>query len=512
MPTTLNNEGVKFPDNSTQISAKTVIAEFPVASGKTAIAGKVLSITSDGNVGNYPVPNAITAQEQAISLENAVNIVDRFGDTYTDNTQISPQGTRALGIVVVQSGHTTNTHIAAFTGFAITANSITNAASAINLSASRGSPGWYGNNTLVWATETDAVVNLVHSTYQVANRNNRFRQINVSSNGTLTVSPEVGYDGNGNYYSQYTQLKKITNTVSMVGNRQGSNYFFRYVTINGTGSAPTLNGTVNDSIARPMIEGGVFRLTPSNILISFTGNQIRRATFTNATTVLSNYLQFSNFIPNVGSSEPSLQSFMSEDGLLYIALYRNTLSQMELRTYNVNTSTGEPTFAGSIILKEDASVFKYDNARIAFKTNLQFLITFLDAGLYYAQSVDLNTNGSIKGVNERQGVDPSRIDNRYNVASDKYWLFYRATNRNRTKHYTVNAYSTIPFNSVGIAAETKSSGVVKTIINGVASGFSGLVVGQKYYVDSNLFDGSITSTTGALLVGTAISTTELKLA
>jgi hypothetical protein len=510
MPTTLNNEGIKFPDNSTQTSAKTLLAEVPIASGTTVTAGRVISIDSTGAVGAYPVPNAVTETAVAVGANDdgfqTVNFAPRGS-----NSSISPQGTRALGVKLIQSGYnTTAGALWQYKGHAITANSVVIGAATANLAVNRGSTGYFTNQTTSFMNETDAFISLMHGNYAIQS-NFRVRLLSVDVNGATTVGSELSFNvDSGSYYSRFNSVKKITNTVSLHGARLGATFAFRYITANGF-NAPAANTNVNNTIGRDMIEGGEFRLTANNILLSYTGNRIRRATFTNAASQLTNYLEFSNFIDNIGASAPNVQPFMTDDGARYVVIYRNNISKMELRIYNVSSTTGEPTLAGSAILKEDASVFRYDEIALSFKNNEQFLITFVDAGLYYAQSVDLNANGSIKGLNERQNIGSIRVENVYNPGTDKYWLNYKENSNHKVKHYTVNAYSTIPFNQFGVATETKSSGNVKVIINGIASGFSGLVVGTQYYVNTTLFNGTVTETDTGFLVGVAISTTEIKL-
>lgn len=509
MPTILNDEGVKFPDNSTQISAKTVLAELPVADNVTVTAGRAVSIGADGKVGAYPVPNAVSA-------EVASNVFDTYDPINFGNdvSRISKEGTRALGLRTMQSGHINSSFIIQWTGFGITANSITAGSPTANISASAGGQGRFGSAQIMYNnTEDNALLNIMHTNY-ASSTNNRFRQLSVASNGAVTVGPESSFNLSGTYTTVFQGIRRIKDNVFLNGQRQGANFAFRYVTLNGTGSSPTLNTNTNATIARNMFElGGRTRLTVNNAFIAVNGNTIRKSTFTNASSQLTNYEQYSNYITNVGSSEPSLQTFVTDDGTRAIFIYRNNVAKMEMQVFNINTTTGEPTFVDSIILKEDASVFKLDQVSLAFKSNTEFNFSFLDAGIHSVQSAELNNDGTIKGVNERQTVGSERVEQKYNPGTDKFWLNTKTTgpNTHRIKHGTVNAFSTIPYNSLGVAAETKSSGNVKVIINGIASGFSGLIVGSEYYVDNTVFDGTVATASNQLLVGVAISATELKL-
>ena len=78
---------------------------------------------------------------------------------------------------------------------------------------------------------------------------------------------------------------------------------------------------------------------------------------------------------------------------------------------------------------------------------------------------------------------------------------------------TVNSYDSPALNWAGVASESGTAGdTVGVYINGIASGFTGLTPGTKYYYDTSAYDGSVTTTANDQYIGTAVSATEIQLA
>jgi hypothetical protein len=76
--------------------------------------------------------------------------------------------------------------------------------------------------------------------------------------------------------------------------------------------------------------------------------------------------------------------------------------------------------------------------------------------------------------------------------------------------YTVVSYATMIFNYLGICKTSTSSSPVSVVTNGVATGFTGLTIGSLYY-SVVPFNGEVSLNTSNLLLGKAISATEILL-
>ena len=94
-------------------------------------------------------------------------------------------------------------------------------------------------------------------------------------------------------------------------------------------------------------------------------------------------------------------------------------------------------------------------------------------------------------------------------------LFFNFTtspgNFPQNQGYTVNAFATNLFNYFGVAKTNDSTSPVDVVTDGVAGGFSGLTAGTLYYAVTPADGNVTTSTTSGLLIGKAISATEILL-
>jgi len=210
---------------------------------------------------------------------------------------------------------------------------------------------------------------------------------------------------------------------------------------------------------------------------------------------------------------------------LWMARYTLTgTNEIVYRTFSINESTGALT-----------SVYFYNTNTLESKNNPYDLETFraqraglsaaaqtvVGVGIYdvggvqsnIINSMSVSAAGQILGFNTGGSnlfVNPSDRE-LVNYMDGVWWYSYRASEVTYTKKYTVNAAATPPYNHVGFASASSSSGAQSITVAGVATGFSSLTIGKLYYTDS-LFTGQVTiSSSSGNLVGKAISATEILL-
>jgi len=147
------------------------------------------------------------------------------------------------------------------------------------------------------------------------------------------------------------------------------------------------------------------------------------------------------------------------------------------------------------------------------------LTLFRENSRLYAQSFSLDSNYLIDGIGLPLEVIPR------NVSAD---IFFKGVNANGDDEYnliwdesgnavqktiTVNAYSTQAMNPGGVFTESATSGQdVQIATSGVVGGFTGLVPNTDYYLNTNLYDGTLTTSITGIYMGKAVSSTELLLA
>jgi hypothetical protein len=189
--------------------------------------------------------------------------------------------------------------------------------------------------------------------------------------------------------------------------------------------------------------------------------------------------------------------------------YRNTSLNYVYNTFSINQTTGALTSVetGTSLTKLGSNTFSFST----FKNSSNQVYTSTS----YPSSGNLNsvswTNGVVNGFNANGystlPYSPIRLN-----SSDLYYLFsYNTSNFPTNQGYTVNAYSTDNFNYVGVVETTTSTSPASIVTDGVAANFTSLTPATVYYATSP-YDGTVTtSTTSGILVGKAISSTQILL-
>ena len=194
----------------------------------------------------------------------------------------------------------------------------------------------------------------------------------------------------------------------------------------------------------------------------------------------------------------------------FVALFKNTSNVIKLNTY---------TYASGSITKTNDHTVLASGAGVSLGSLVgsgnNIVIGYEDDSKGYVATFTLDN--STYAVN---GTGLSVVQNTSNTAvqvngphnTNKYTTWFNTGGRVNSNIVTANAYATSALNWIGVAATTASGGATSSVVvDGVASGFSGLTQGSKYYYDTASYDGSVTTTVTDFLIGTAISTTEINL-
>jgi hypothetical protein len=189
-------------------------------------------------------------------------------------------------------------------------------------------------------------------------------------------------------------------------------------------------------------------------------------------------------------------STTQDDAPEYIlSTYTDTSAVSKYRTFSVNQTTGALTTVET-------------GATSVINSNSPNAMTFRDKNRFVGTNASFSfTNGV---ANTPSFNAPYTLGTmRYN-SGDLYYSFgTAATGFPQNQGFTVVAYATTSFNYIGIIKTTGSTTPIDIITDGVAGGFTGLTAGTLYYTASPA-DGSVTtSSASGILVGKAISATEI---
>ena len=225
---------------------------------------------------------------------------------------------------------------------------------------------------------------------------------------------------------------------------------------------------------------------------------------------------------NTGTSAYSADGIgrFFENGTHFIYAYRDINNKRKIQTYSY-TSAGVFTLIDTLHYETRDSAITASQIGsikqmvIKSPTEIAILTQNSVSGLYGLSSIKLDSSYNIEGVKSPLFI--SGIQNtgqktlHYSGSGDLYFHFNVDSNAADTKvPYTVNNYKdSVAFIYGGVAQETASSGTPKIALGGVATGFTGLTVGTKYYVDPALNGDITTATTSGIVVGTAIKATEM---
>jgi hypothetical protein len=191
-----------------------------------------------------------------------------------------------------------------------------------------------------------------------------------------------------------------------------------------------------------------------------------------------------------------MKPFGTNDAEYALVTYTDTSAVARYKTFSINQTTG------ALTLVETGLQSSLTGWSIPTFKNKDEVVTVNARSFKF-------TNGVLNGTNGPYTPTGSNI--RYN-SGDLFYLFSTNPSSFPTNiGYTVNAYETGTFNYLGVAKTTDSTTPVDVVTDGVADGFTSLTPGTVYYA-TQPFDGSVTtSSASGILVGKAISSTEILL-
>jgi hypothetical protein len=327
-------------------------------------------------------------------------------------------------------------------------------------------------------------------------RNSNSFLVVVDASGNCTKGNVISNSrGAVNQVPPVTQSKVLKNLVvfQMTSNTQA--------TINQMhvfSSTSTLTATSEADAASFIVSNGRNSfLTTNNKLVLLTGNTRRVSDYSASgpasigtptdTAIFGDYLSGGDF---------ARMSSTQDDAPEYIlCTYTDTSAVSKYVTFSVNQTNGALTQVET-------------GALSVINSNSPNAMTFRDKNRF------IGTNASFSFTN---GVANSPSFNapytfgtmRYNSADLYFDIGTAATGFPQNRGYTVVAYATGSFNYIGVVKTTDSTSPIDIVTDGVAGGFTSLTPGTLYYTASPA-DGTVTtSSASGILVGKAVSATEI---
>jgi hypothetical protein len=497
--------GVTFPDGNTQasgIAGGQSTNSYPLKSGASVVAARLMSLNLSGEVGENPVVNTLGSSVTAAnvgtgilstdgsrmlqySITTASNVTTGF---YRGSAVNQTTAAQTVGATTVTTTTNTNATRDTYGGGYVYAISPTQFISMIWLAHSWdccGSP--YNSLSYKWFVLTvDASGNVTKSADQLVVVNN---ETNAAGSGSALVAQVTNnifvfrtiFLGTTTYYT----VSVSGTTITSATDAEAVNFF---------------SCTVRNTL-----------LTSSNIIVAAIGTTaVRTASYTTNnigaftdTTVISDNSGGVTWFP-VGTTR-------------LIARYSNTSGGVILRSFTVNQTTGALTSVGTIPLTGVNAPFTTLSS-VAFKDATSGAFVYNSTG-NRGNSISLQAGGdfSLPTFNTGGMSIPSQsftVSNVTYATGNNFLFFYEGAVAQAPiiTPYLVNAYATNIFNFAGVCKTSTSSSPVQVVTAGVATGFTGLTTGSLYYATAP-YDGTVTTSSygGNRFIGKAISTTSILL-
>jgi hypothetical protein len=482
------------------VTPEQLVKSMPLQSGVSLTAGRGVFINSSGEVSAYPTLNTLGTE---YTNSNA-----------TAYTAISNDGSRAIKI----STSGTYTFTVTYTGVALSGTaSPTNGTTTVTSSVSPPNNTTNYSSVIIYPiSNTEFYVshgagNGFVNTSTNSGINTKNFVITVDSSGNCTKGSEVNINssnpsgGGGN--SSGHVISKIKDDVYAFNAFAMTDYTYtntlRTITISGTTVTATTDAeaiTFAPTSNIPLATGFNSVFTTSSIIGVGSGNNWITASYTSGnigTVTTTSTISDANTTP---------VWFRITDARVLV-YYQDTSLLYKLRTYDVNQTTGALTLVDTEFLTGYAWASSSGNFR--FKNSTSGVFKYLISGFYYINSISLDSSGNITGFNLGSKLDTGDLTPVYNTSDDFFINYF--TTAPKLKKYTVGAYSTSSPNYLGFAKETDSTTPVNIVTDGVIGGLSGLTSGTLYYISTD-YNGTVsTDSTSGILVGKAISATEILL-
>jgi hypothetical protein len=490
LPSQTGNSGKVLGTNGSTTSwvasaPESLAKTFTLKSGATLAAGRAVNINSSGQVGDYPVVNTLGT------------VVNNASYLYYN---ISLDGSR--GITLSNSGSATVT----VRGHAITGSAVTNGTTTVSGSIS-------GNQGYSWTTtalnETTFVVfghgvdGCGQTTYFKA------FAVQVDASGNCTKGNEFSTSNASTYFSIGIFIGKFINGTFMAlfestGNSQVPQKKGYVVTLSGTTLTFTQKNALFNWRSYSADSNSSFAITVNSntIAVSTSGGEVSRATWdgTNFGTVTTT---------NIYSSGVNrAQSIFLSQNLIAQA---ETLpgNQVTVRIHSVDQTTGITTLLSSKILDTSLSQAGSFTLILAKESATKFVVTMGGDTPVAVYPVEIDGSGNIIGTGVKiLGSFSSRYIY-YTGTGSVYRIFDLGDATKNSQNVTINSYNTPSWNFAGISQTSQTTSPASLITAGVANGFTGLTPGTRYYVNTDLYNGTLTTAVTTSLVGLAVSSTEI---
>jgi hypothetical protein len=477
-----------------------VVQSFPLKATKSVTLGILASINASGEVGDLPTLNTLGTA--------------RANSTTTAYNAISNDGSRAVRVTQTNTGANATWTI---NGVAITSGAIpTNGGTTVTMAAIFNGGGYtvenpnsnvyiypIGNSTFFAVTYGSCVFTSDSDQNYPGNITVAGAVITVDASGNCTKGTQVTYSNSatGLPFQQGIQyIGKVTNSIFPIQTTSNYGYPNTYYTANISGTTVTFT---SDAEATSWVgaNGTNSTITSSNILVWGIGTTVRTASYSAGN--IGAYTD-TTVITDNNSGVTWWNGF---DANTMLAYYQDTSLNNKYRMFSVNQTTGALTSVGTFTTTLTAQRLN----SIKFKSATEAAGTFYAGGYNYVNTMALASNIPT-GFNVGTQISTQAITGPYYNATDTNWrIFYTPSSYPTNNLVTVNAYSTDPFNLIGIPTATSSSSPVSIAVAGVQGGFTGLTPGSLYYASTNN-DGTVsTSSSSGQLVGKATSTTEILL-
>ena len=477
-------------------SPEQLVKSVPLAANASVSAAKLVSIGSTGVVVNLPTLNTFQTT-YTNSQTSTYTIVGGDGTTVIHSVNLTNTNTtktnRYLGKIISNTADPINGTVQVTTSFSTPVASSILGPDIISTGVNK-YLAFYGG--IYAAPGGDC------QPFYRGNRGSVFELTVSTTTGNMLIGPQLT-----TLSSSDTQPQPQPNNITARNFDKIANniIYYRYndnlVNTSGfiTVAGSTCTYTSDADAAAFAGANGINSILTTNNIIGFgTGATWKTATYTSSpqgigtvttTTQVSDY--------NSNGSWAKMSPYFTDSASYMITTYQNTSAVNRYITYSVNSTTGALTAVSSGLLTElnnmaaSSLVFADGNNAVGPTGSLAF------------------TNGVLNspGLNIPYTLgDPIRAN-----TTNLYYSFGTSflgfpTNQG----YLVNAFATNSFNYLGVAKTNDSTSPVDVVTDGVASGFTGLTAGSLYYSGSPV-DGNVTTTATGVLVGKAISATEILL-
>lgn len=493
------------------IASDALTSTFDIRSGESLGAGKAVSFgKSDSTVGAYPSTPTIT-EGTAASLSYSYAYTDRSG-----STALQP---------VADSNSATVTWYSAYKS-----NNVWNAGS--STSKSRGYSYSNYRYTYGWSIPIPGADNaffvMVGCKSQTGTSGNEYMGYQSSytiatvnpSNGAISVGSWSNFDG-----STYTNPPSVGIGCGVYVNATNPGIFYvqgslstssqwRVLKIDGTSITHTTTTPSN------MYETNSTNFTyhknqyyKNSTLATLRSNDFTyRDVSWNGSSILTDMGDITNVSPTNVTTKYDF--IFSKDGNFAIQLYKY-VNNYYLRVFTTSFSGGTLTLTEVAVNEITTSLTDtFVPSAVYSITDTKFIVKGTYSSISKFLTFELNANGTLKGYSASTVAWDLPSTNSFGditIGADESTVYadHISTSRRVDTLSIPDYYEPDPFTFIGFSQSSQTGSTGTVVTKGVASGFTGLTTGAKYYLSSDQ-DGTITTdSTQGDEVGTALSSTEL---